>query len=154
MSLRVINRRKAQGSTVDRRLRRIREGARTGAERAAERMGPATVQARDTAADGLLVARKWSAPRLEQAAKYVETELGPRVGTLLSTTARQVAPPEPAAQRVGRNKKMIVLGTAAAAAAAGAALTRRGAAQRLTTGEDAQSTAWQQPVPNGRSHSG
>ncbi|WP_018654273.1 hypothetical protein [Actinomadura flavalba] len=71
------------------------EAARQGASTAAERIGPAAQQTRVATADGILAAREWSAPRLERAAKYVESDLAPKVSAVLSDTAQRVEPPKP-----------------------------------------------------------
>jgi hypothetical protein len=103
----------------------MRDGAREGATRTAEQVGPAARQAREVAAARILVARRWSAPRLDQAARYVEADLGPRMSSFLESTARRVEPAKPRSTRV-RNTAMMMLGIVAAMGIAGALATRRG----------------------------
>lgn len=45
--------------------------------------------------DKVLTARKWAAPRLEDAADYTASTVAPKVSSALRNTARQVSPPEP-----------------------------------------------------------
>jgi hypothetical protein len=103
VSLQLNIRRKPQAwNRYQRRLHRAQEAAQTGTARAAERIGPAAQRAREVASDRIVDARAWSAPRLERTAHYVEAELGPRVGSLLHTTAHKVRPAKT------RNKRRIV----------------------------------------------
>ncbi|MFI0356531.1 hypothetical protein [Actinomadura sp. 9N407] len=88
---------------------------------------PAAQRGRDAAADRLLVARGWGAPRLLRASRFVEGELGPRVGSMLSDAARRVEPPKTDGQR--RNVAMTTLVGVMAVSLAGALLTRRGNAR-------------------------
>ncbi|MBC6457176.1 hypothetical protein [Actinomadura sp. HBU206391] len=97
--------------------------SKEGAYRAKERLGPTTQAARVIAAERMLEAREWSAPRLVRAAHYVETELGPRVGTLLAKAADKVEPPR--RQRQRRNTAMKTLVAASAIGAVGAVVSRR-----------------------------
>ncbi|WP_157430337.1 hypothetical protein [Actinomadura macra] len=90
--------------------------ARQRASVAAERIGPA-------AASRVLVARGWGAPRLRQAARYVETGLAPRVSAFLSDVAHRVEPPRP--ERPRRGAVMAMVGAVAAIGVAGAVMTRR-----------------------------
>lgn len=114
------------------RLSRAQDAARRGAlagqqgaSAATERMRPTALRTRDYAAERFLVARIWSAPRLEQAGRYVETELGPKVGSLLTDAAHRVEPPKPS--RRGRKATMTMLMVVSAAGVAGMVLTRRSA---------------------------
>ncbi|HEX6472215.1 MAG TPA: hypothetical protein VF069_24200 [Streptosporangiaceae bacterium] len=103
MSLQLNIRRKPQAwSKYQQRLHRAQEAAQTGSARAAERIGPAAQRAKEVASHRITDARAWSAPRLERTAHYVETELGPRIGTLLHTTAHKVKPART------RNKRRIM----------------------------------------------
>ncbi|GAA2098049.1 hypothetical protein [Actinomadura alba] len=109
---------------IDReQLQRMQELSKEGAHRARERIGPTTQVAREIATERMLDAREWSAPRLVRAAHYVETELGPRVGTLLTKAADKVEPPR--RQRQKRNTAMITLAAAGAIGAVGAMVSRR-----------------------------
>jgi hypothetical protein len=106
-----------------------------GAIRAKERMIPATQQARKVAAHRLFDARVWGAPRLEQAAHYVETELGPRVGSLLSKTAHLIEPSRP--RRRNRNTAlMTMLAAVGAVGAVGAVMSRRSSMNTLSHPDD------------------
>nr|WP_246422456.1 YtxH domain-containing protein [Nocardiopsis mwathae] len=58
----------------------------------AERLGPYAGQAKESAAQGLLQARGWTAPRLETAAHRVEDTVAPRVADLLTAAAARVEP--------------------------------------------------------------
>jgi hypothetical protein len=117
------------------RLQRAQETAQTGASRAAERIGPAAQQARDVSARRITDARAWTAPRLERTAKYVEHELGPKVGSLIHTTAHKVKP-----ERPRRRRRMIALALLAVGSLAGTlgALARRRNATS-STAEDEES---------------
>ncbi|MBW8481811.1 hypothetical protein [Actinomadura parmotrematis] len=105
--------------------RQSSEFAKQNAADAAERIAPAAQHTRDVAAERLLQARGWSAPRLEQAAQYVEAELAPRVSSLLSDAASYVEPEPPA--RRGRKFILLAVATVAAAGVVGVLLTRRSA---------------------------
>ncbi|MBG6092220.1 hypothetical protein [Actinomadura viridis] len=109
------------------RLNRAQETLRQGASGAAVRIGPAARQTREIAADRLLIARGWSAPRLRRAGTYVEVDLGPRVGSMLSNAAERIEPPQHARRR--RKAALTMLAAASAAGIAGTVLTRRGNAQ-------------------------
>jgi hypothetical protein len=117
------------------RLQRAQETAQTGASRAAERIGPAAQQARDVSARRITDAREWTAPRLERTAKYVEHELGPKVGSLIHTTAHKVKP-----ERPRRRRRMIALALLVVGSLAGTlgALARRRNATS-STAEDEES---------------
>jgi hypothetical protein len=71
-----------------------------------------------------VAARTWGAPRIEQAAVYVEKDLGPRVGTALHRSADMV---EPVKQRGRRAAAigLLAVGSAAAMAGAGVMVLRR-----------------------------
>ncbi|MCP2340643.1 hypothetical protein [Actinomadura rupiterrae] len=144
MSLKMSIRRKPRqdvGSRLDRAQVAFRQGlsaCRGGASVAAERIGPAARQSRVVAAERVLAARGWSAPRLKQAARYVETDLGPRVSSMLSDTAHRVEPPR--RRRRARSVMVAMLAGATAACVAGVVLTRRNAAQTVQMMTD-ESTA-------------
>lgn len=110
-------------------LRRMQEAARQGAVTAAVRLGPAMRHSREFAAERLLEARGWSAPRLERAAGYVERDLAPRLSAMLADTAHRLEPPKPTNR--ARNAALVMLGMIAAAGAAGALASRRSAAHTL-----------------------
>ncbi|WP_037559490.1 hypothetical protein [Spirillospora albida] len=123
------------------RLDQVQQVARTGADRArqgasvaADRLAPAAQQSREMAAERVLVLREWSAPRLMQAARYVETELSPRVSLFLTDMAHRVEPPQP--QRRRRNTLMAMTGAIAALGAAGVVMTR----QRVMNENDGDGT--------------
>jgi hypothetical protein len=132
VSLMISIRRKPQDEVVN-RLGRVQEAARQGADRwrqgaavAAERIGP-------IANERVLLARGWSAPRLRQAGRYVETGLAPRVSTFLSDVAGRVEPPKRTA-KPGRGALMAMMGVVAAVGVAGAVATRRGAIRDMAKG--------------------
>ncbi|WP_433331124.1 hypothetical protein [Spirillospora sp. CA-294931] len=123
-------RRKPQ-QVVSPRLGRVQEAWRQGAQKCregasgtAQRMAPAAQHGRDVAADRVLVARGWGAPRLKRAARYVESDLAPRVSSLLSDAAQRVEPAKPA--RRGRTAALTMLAGVTAIGLAGAVMTRRG----------------------------
>ncbi|NDU73768.1 hypothetical protein GWI34_14140 [Actinomadura sp. DSM 109109] len=127
-------RRKPQDEVVD-RFGRVQQAARQGvdvcrqsASSAAQRIGP-------IANDRVMTARGWSAPRLRQAARYVENGLAPRVSTFLSDVAGRVEPPKRAAKS-GRGALMAMMGVVAAVGVAGAVATRRGAVRDMAKGSD------------------
>ncbi|XRQ09345.1 hypothetical protein ACN3XK_00070 [Actinomadura welshii] len=101
------------------------ESARQGATNAAERIRPA-------ADERLMIVRGWSAPRLRQAARYVETGLAPRVSMFLSDAAHRVEPPKKAKAR--RGAFMTMMGVVTAVGVAGVVATRRGAIRDLAKG--------------------
>jgi hypothetical protein len=115
-------RRKPRVGEKFQRLHRAQETAQASATRAAERIGPAAQQARDTAALRVTDARRWTAPRLERTAHYVEHDLGPRVGSLIHTTAHKVKP-----SRSGNRRRVVAIVLLMAGGVAGAlgALARR-----------------------------
>jgi hypothetical protein len=59
----------------------------------------AVARAKDAAAQGVHDAREWAAPRLEDAAEAVTTSVAPLVSSALRSTARQV---RPAGTRAGK----------------------------------------------------
>lgn len=129
MSLTMSIRRKPQEVALG-RLDQVQQAARTGADRcrqgasaAADRFAPAAQQSRDMAVERVLVLREWGAPRLMRAARYVETELSPRVSMFLTDMAHRVEPPQP--QRRRRNALMVMTGAIAALGAAGVVMTRQ-----------------------------
>jgi hypothetical protein len=126
-------RRKSQGKKSE-RLHRAQEAAQAGTARAAERIGPAAKHAREVAADRVTDARGWSAPRLKRAARYVESELGPKVGSAMRTTADKVEPARPRNWR--RVFAAVLLTVGGLAGALGAAARRRKAAPAATTGDE------------------
>jgi hypothetical protein len=85
-------------------------------------MGPAAGQARRVASSRLYDARAWGAPRLDRAGRYVEREVGPRVGSMIRRTAGRVQPAR-GGVRQGMAMTMLVLG--GVLGAAGAIATRR-----------------------------
>ncbi|RAY14635.1 hypothetical protein DPM19_12800 [Actinomadura craniellae] len=87
------------------------------------RVVPAAQQARTVTADRVMVARGWSAPRLQRAGRYVESDLGPRVGSFLSNTGRRIEPAR-RSRRPGRNA-MMAMAAMAAVGAVGAMASRR-----------------------------
>ena len=72
------------------------------ARKTAERLGPYAESARDTAAERLVEARKWAAPRLEDAAQAVQETVAPRVSSALAATAQRVEPVQKEAKKRGR----------------------------------------------------
>ncbi len=122
MSLTMNIRRNRQAAMARSRLERAQEAylqamtaCRGGVGAASERIAPAAERTRDMAAERLLLARGWSAPRLETAAHYVEADLAPRVSSFLADMAHRVEPEQPQ-----RSRKAIV-GMAVAVAAIGVA---------------------------------
>jgi hypothetical protein len=135
VSLMISIRRKPQEEVVS-RLGRVQEVARhgadvcrSGASSAAERMAP------EFAGDRIMAARGWGAPRLEQAARYVESGMAPRVSSFLSGMADRVEPPKPSHR--GRNAVLMLLAGVAAVGVAGALAARRSNMQAMV--EDAPS---------------
>lgn len=133
MSLMINIRRKPQDEVVN-RLGLVQQAARQGADAcrqsaadAAERIGP-------IANERVMIARGWSAPRLRQAARYVETGLAPRVSSFLSDVAGRVEPPKSA--KPGRGALMAMMGVVAAVGVAGAVATRRGAVRDMAKGSN------------------
>lgn len=127
MSSLISVRRKSEVQIDTSRIRQLQQTARQSASMAAERVGPLAARSREYAAERVLQARRWSAPRLERAAGYVEQDLAPRLSAWLNDTARRIEPPAPADRP--RNTGLLVLAAIAALGAAGAAMTRRNAFQ-------------------------
>lgn len=127
MSLMISIRRKPQLKIDTSRLHRMQEAWQSGTSSAAERIVPAAQRTRDSAAERMLLARGWSAPRLERAAGYVESDLGPRLSSFLTDTAHRIEPPRPSHR--ARNAALAMLGMVAAVGVAGALMTRRSAMQ-------------------------
>lgn len=124
MSLRKENRKVPQ--VLDSaRLQDAQDIMAKGAHQAAQRVGPTTRQARKIAAQQMKSARRWGAPRIDQAGQYIEDEVGPRVGAMLRRTATKVKP-ERTRRRRGIAALLLVIG--GAVGVAGAIVTRRKAA--------------------------
>ncbi len=131
MSLQPRFRRKPLASgKYQQRLTRAQEAAQTGTARAAERIGPAAQRAREVATVRISDARAWTAPRLERTAHYVENELGPKVGSVLHTTAHKVKPAKTRSKRRIVAVVLLVVG--------GVASTLGALARRRNTGMDDQ----------------
>jgi hypothetical protein len=123
VSTNIHSRRKPQIEVGRERLHRMQEQAQHGVSYAADRIGPASVHAREVAAERILDAREWSAPQLERAAAYVESELGPRISAFLFSTAQRMQPTR--TNRRSRNVALTTLALVGLAGAAGAMATRR-----------------------------
>ncbi|HEU5157389.1 MAG TPA: hypothetical protein VFU43_10365 [Streptosporangiaceae bacterium] len=124
MSLQLkIRRKPLAAGKYQQRLHRAQAAAQTGTARAAERIGPAARRAREAAAQGISDARTWTAPRLERSARYVESELGPRVGSMLHTTAHKVRPAKTRSK--GRIVALVLLVAGGVASTVGALARRR-----------------------------
>lgn len=140
MSLQLNIRRKPLASRkYSQRLHRAQEAAQTGAARAAERVGPAAQRAREVAALRISDARAWTAPRLERTARYVENELGPKVGSALHTTAHKVRPAKTA--RKGRMVALVLLVVGGVASTLGALARRRNGASAGAEDQDVPADA-------------
>ena len=126
MSLQLnIRRKPLAAGKYSQRLNRAQEAAQTGTARAAERIGPAAQRAREVAALRISDARAWTAPRLERTAHYVENDLGPRVGSMLHTTAHKVRPAKTGGKR--RMVALVLLVVGGVASTLGAFARRRNA---------------------------
>jgi hypothetical protein len=130
MSLRNRSHKLPQVNIDSARLQDAQDLVSKGARQAAQRVGPTTRQARKIAAAQMTNARRWGAPRIDQAGQYIEDEVGPRVGAMLHRTATKVEPGKPRRRR-GIAALLLVLG--GAIGTAGAIVTRRKAA---STSED------------------
>jgi hypothetical protein len=95
-----------------------------GMSRAAGRIGPATRLARESTSYRITGAREWSAPRLHQAAGYVDNRLGPRISSFLSAMAGLIEPSRPSHR--SRNTALMTLGLISLLGVLGALATRRG----------------------------
>jgi hypothetical protein len=133
MSRRNRTRKMPQVNIDSARLQDAQDLVSRGARQAAQRVGPTTRQARRIAAAQMTRqmtnARRWGAPRIDQAGQYIEDQVGPRVGALLHRTATKV---EPGGRRRRRGLAALLLAVGGAIGAAGAIVTRRKAA---STGE-------------------
>jgi hypothetical protein len=124
MSLRSSIRKKPQVSLGGSRLYDAQDRVSQSARRAARQMGPTSRQARELAAERMMSARGWSAPRIDQAGQYIEHEIGPRVSELLHRTADRVEPKRRQRRRRRGIAAMLLL-VGGAMGAAGAIATRR-----------------------------
>ena len=131
MSLMISIRRKPQEEVLS-RFDRVQEAARQGAEVCRQSASNAAGRIAPVAEDRLMVVRGWSAPRLRQAGRYVESGLAPRVSTFLSDVAGKVEPPKRSGP--GRGALMAMMGVVAAVGAAGVVATRRGVIRDMTKG--------------------
>jgi hypothetical protein len=141
MSLRLKNRKKPQVNLRASRLQDAQEVVSRTARKAARQVGPTSRQAKRAAASGVMNARDWSAPRIDQAGRYIETEVGPRVNELLHRTAEKLEPKKPARRRRGIGAVLLIVG--GAVGAVGAIATRRSAgrsASQPSSGSDHLST--------------
>ncbi|TDB86831.1 hypothetical protein E1264_16590 [Actinomadura sp. KC216] len=114
------------------RFGRVQETARQGADMCRQGASSAAERIVPVAGERVMVVRGWSAPRLRQAARYVETGLAPRVSMFLSDVAHRMEPPK--RTRPGRGALMTMMGVVAAVGVAGAVATRRGVIRDLTKG--------------------
>jgi hypothetical protein len=121
------------------RLHRAQEVAQTSGSRAAERIGPAAQRAREVAALRISDARSWTAPRLERTAHYVESELGPKVGSMLHTTADKVQPAKTRGKR--RMVALVLLVVGGVASTVGALARRRNSASTGMEDQDVPADA-------------
>ncbi|WP_242910713.1 hypothetical protein [Actinomadura terrae] len=119
----MISTRRKPREQVRTRFTRTQEAARHGAEIARRRVGASAERIKPVAADRVLVARGWGAPRIRRAAQYVETGLAPKVSSFLSGVAHRVEPP--GRDRPRRGAVVAMVGAVAAVGVAGAVLTRR-----------------------------
>src|SRR3954466_14766385 len=133
MSLRNRSRKLPQVNIDSARLQDAQAIVSKSAREAAQRVGPTTRQAQKIAAKQMKNARRWGAPRIDQAGQYIEEEVGPRVGAMLHRTATKVEPGEPRRRRGIAGLLLLVGG---AIGAAGAIATRRKAA---SSGEETSS---------------
>lgn len=124
------------------RLRHVKAQA----VRAADRVGPLAVHARDAAGQArgaagekIIIARGWAAPRLDAAAHSIEEQLAPKLSAALSHAAARIDP-TPAKSR---GWPVMLLITGLAIGAAGYALYRRNADQWTDTLKDSTSDASQ-----------
>ncbi|PRX99598.1 hypothetical protein [Allonocardiopsis opalescens] len=102
----------------------------------AERLAPYLGDARDNAAEKLIVARGWTAPRVESAAHAVEERIAPKVAGLLTAAAQRIEPDRAqrgwlAMRRGGRRvpASAVVLGLVGGAVVAYGVVRLRRAAQ-------------------------
>ncbi|MEU8344733.1 hypothetical protein [Actinomadura meyerae] len=124
-------RRKPQEEVLS-RLGRVQEAARQGAEMCRQSASGTAERIAPAAQERVMLVRGWSAPRLRQAARYVESGLAPRVSTFLSDVAGRVEPPRRSGP--GRGMLMAMMGAVAVVGAAGVVATRRGVIRDMTKG--------------------
>ncbi|GAA5047277.1 hypothetical protein GCM10023259_021800 [Thermocatellispora tengchongensis] len=106
---------------------------------ATERVGPMASDARDMAAERIVNARSWAAPRLDRAAHTVEEQLAPRVSAMLADAARRIDPKPVRSRRW----PMLVLLSGLALGAAGFYMYRKNAQQWTDTMRDSAADASQ-----------
>ncbi|MGE5286791.1 MAG: hypothetical protein ACM3ML_06215 [Micromonosporaceae bacterium] len=61
--------------------------------------------AKQGAAQRIHGARTWAAPRIEQAARSVQQDVGPKVSSILEATAQRVEPAQKSAVKMGRRAR-------------------------------------------------
>jgi len=150
MSLRNRSRKLPQVNIDSARLQDAQDLVSKGARQAAQRVGPTTRQARKIAAKQMKNARRWGAPRIDQAGQYIEDEVGPRVGAMLRRTAVKVEPGKPRRRR-GIAALLLLIG--GAIGAAGAIVTRRKAASTEEGSSPDQLSAVSENSSTERAHS-
>lgn len=109
----------------------------------AERLSPYAAAARENAAERLIQAREWTAPRLETAAQRVEDTVAPRVAGLLTEAAHKVEPKrkrKDAKRRIPRTVLILGAGALGAAVVYGVIRLRQAA----------QETEWQENIDRAR----
>jgi hypothetical protein len=130
----MINLRRKPQEQVRTRLTRAQDAARQGAEMCRQGASSAADRIVPVAGERVMIVRGWSAPRLRQAAQYVENGLAPRVSMFLSDVAHRVEPPK--RTKPGRGALMAMMGVVAAVGVAGAVATRRGGILPKGSGDD------------------
>jgi hypothetical protein len=128
MSLRTSKRTMPQITLSGSRLQSAQELVSDNARKAARQMGPTSRQAKKIAAERMVDARDWSAPRLDQAGHYIEHEVGPRINDLLHRASEKVEPPRAGRRHKGFATVLMVVG--GSLGAAGAIATRRNAKRK------------------------
>lgn len=125
--------------------------ARQQAMKAASRAAPYAANAKVSASRGLLSARSWAAPRLEQSAEALQERIAPRMSAMLTAAARRIEPPRSRRPRW----PFVVAGLVTLGAAAGVAVVkRRGSGmpwQQSQQPEEQTPAAQQAETANGQS---
>ncbi|MGH3392442.1 MAG: hypothetical protein ACRDOO_26540 [Actinomadura sp.] len=112
---------------------------------ASGRIGPATRLARESTTHRMHGARRWSAPRVEHAGRYVEDRLGPGVGSFLVAMARALEPTRPSHR--SRNTALMTLGIMGLIGVLGALATRRSTMRSRADAEEMMEEPTTAPTP-------
>jgi hypothetical protein len=116
-----------------------------GMSRATGRIGPATRFARESTSYGIRGARRWSAPRVDDVAFFVEQRLGPGIASFLTAMARTIEPSRPSHR--SRNTALMTIGVIGLLGMLGVLATRRRTALSRSDSEEMMEQPTTEPTP-------